>query len=426
MNKYLLLLLLFSIGYSQASGLTLFGIGEDIRDTDPASLAMGNSKFFSGNSKNISTGSSSSLWRSALTRFTIQSGMNYLTVSSFPKQFQHNLTHFSLIFPVGDKKVIGLGIQPAFRTNRLEIKEYIKFLRADESVTGAPIAYKSQYILDGGISELFLQYSQKLTSLFSIGIEYSFLFGNQYLNDKMWTYDLKFSEDENIEEVFIQQNDNIYIYGINSDSTTIDRLHKFSGTVFTFESRYTRPHQELVCRTSVNGITKIITEIIQSINNESFTNNFDYTESMFISDIELGYHYQYIGNAGLIIEVHKKNKLNIPEAVALFNIMPPKEHSIHLGTYYQVANPKIGFWNNLNIRGGAYLKELDFTGGKLLDYGGTLGLGIEYLGNTQSIDLALRAGKKESRILDGKYEKYISFHIGITAGEKWFMKRRRK
>ena len=116
MNKYFLLLLFCSIGYSQASGLTLFGIGEDIRDSDPASIAMGNSKFFSGNSKNISTGSPSSLWRSALTRFSIQSGMNYLTVSSFPKQFQHNLTHFSLIFPVGDKKVVGFGLQQAFRT----------------------------------------------------------------------------------------------------------------------------------------------------------------------------------------------------------------------------------------------------------------------------------------------------------------------
>ena len=206
MNKYFILLFFCSLGYSQASGLTLFGIGEDIRDTDPASLAMGNSKFFSGNSKNISTGSSSSLWRSALTRFTIQSGMNYLTVSSLPKQFQHYLTHFSLIFPVGDKKVIGFGLKPAFRTNRLEIKEDFQYISAYESMTGAPIAYKSRYILNGGISELFLQYSQKLTSLFSIGIEYSFLFGNQYLNDKMWTYDLKFSEDENLEEVFIQQN----------------------------------------------------------------------------------------------------------------------------------------------------------------------------------------------------------------------------
>jgi hypothetical protein len=35
-------------------------------------------------------------------------------------------------------------------------------------------------------------------------------------------------------------------------------------------------------------------------------------------------------------------------------------------------------------------------------------------------------GKKESRLLFGEYEEYISFHIGITTGEKWFMKRRRK
>ena len=46
--------------------------------------------------------------------------------------------------------------------------------------------------------------------------------------------------------------------------------------------------------------------------------------------------------------------------------------------------------------------------------------------NTQSINLALRVGKKESRVINGGYEEYISFHIGITTGEKWFMKRRRK
>ena len=69
---------------------------------------------------------------------------------------------------------------------------------------------------------------------------------------------------------------------------------------------------------------------------------------------------------------------------------------------------------------------MDFTVGNIWDYGATLGIGIEYLGNTQSIDFALRAGKKESRILDGEYEEYISFHVGITTGEKWFKKRRRK
>ena len=78
------------------------------------------------------------------------------------------------------------------------------------------------------------------------------------------------------------------------------------------------------------------------------------------------------------------------------------------------------------MRGGVYLKELDFSGNKVLDYGATLGLGIEYLGDTHSIDLAIQAGKKESMLLENGYDHYISFHIGITTGEKWFMKRRRK
>jgi len=129
------------------------------------------------------------------------------------------------------------------------------------------------------------------------------------------------------------------------------------------------------------------------------------------------------------MELHKSYPFNIPENSALFNIMPPEENSIHFGTYYQIRNPKIGFWNNLNVRGGAYYKELNYIGEILLDHGVTLGIGIEYLRNTQSIDFAFRTGKIESRVIDqvgSRYEKYISFHIGITTGEKWFMKRRRK
>ena len=92
MKNIILVTVLFSMGLSQATSLAIYGIGEEIRDTDPASLALGNSKFFSGNSKNISSGSPSSMWKSALTRFTIHTGMNYLNTSSFHQQFQHNIS----------------------------------------------------------------------------------------------------------------------------------------------------------------------------------------------------------------------------------------------------------------------------------------------------------------------------------------------
>ena len=126
------------------------------------------------------------------------------------------------------------------------------------------------------------------------------------------------------------------------------------------------------------------------------------------------------------MELHKEYPFNIPANVALFNIMPPEQNSIHFGSYYQIRNSKIGYWNNLNIRGGAYAKNLEFTDGVFKDVGGTIGIGLEYLGNTQSIDFAFLFGEKDSRLIIGEYEEYISFHIGIITGEKWFMKRRRK
>ena len=72
------------------------------------------------------------------------------------------------------------------------------------------------------------------------------------------------------------------------------------------------------------------------------------------------------------------------------------------------------------------MKQLDFTGEKYIDYGFTFGLGLEYLSNTQTFDIALRIGNRESFILHDHYERYISLHFGIITGEKWFMKRRRK
>ena len=429
MNRYVLLIFFFSIGYSQAKGLALYGLGEEIRDTDPSSLALGNSSFFTGNSITISTGSPSTLWRSALTRFTIHSGMNYLTNPQFPKQFHHNLTNFSLTFPIGTKKVFGFGLTPAFRTNRLEIEEDFQYIGVDESNTDIPTAYKSRYFVDGGVSELFLQYSQKWTPHFSFGIEYSFLFGNQFIDDELYTYDVfidtVFSSGLLIDAI-PEDEDTLYVQAINENMTRVKRSHQFSGIIFTLESRYTLPYQEWVLRASINGGTKVLTEITQTLNNALFTNNFYYTESMSISAIELGYHYQLAEHFGLIMEVHKNYALNIPEEVALFNIMPPDEHSLHLGMYYQLKNPKFGYWNSVNLRGGGYLKQLDFAGDKYSDYGFTFGLGIEYLANTQALDFALRAGKRNSFIIIGEDEHYLSFHIGITTGEKWFMKRRRK
>ncbi len=430
MKIYFFLILITGIGYSQATGLSIYGVGEKIDNTDPASLAMGNSSFFSGNSKHISNGSPSSLWRSALTRFTIHSGLNYLSTTQFPDQLQQNLTSFSILFPVGNKKVFGLGLKPTYRTNKLTVTdEDFQFIGADESITGAPIAYKNSYTIDGGISEMFLEYSRKLTPHFSGGIKYSLLFGNQILKDELYTYDVVIDTSSSfgllINEI-VDNGDTLYVKAENGVMTEVNKFRKFSGSSISAEGRYSSEKHELVLNVLIKGKTKVETTNQITVGNSTSTNTFENSATNLSSDIGLGYRYKISNNSGITVEIHNKSPFNIPENAAIFDIMPPGEKSIHFGSYYQFRNSKIGYWNNLNIRGGAYVKNLDFTDGIFRDVGATVGLGIEYLGNTQSVDLALRLGKKESRLLIGEYEEYISFHIGITTGEKWFMRRRRK
>ena len=430
MKIYFFLILITGIGYSQATGLSIYGVGEKIDNTDPASLAMGNSSFFSGNSKHISNGSPSSLWRSALTRFTIHSGLNYLSTGQFPDQHQQNLTSFSILFPVGSKKVIGLGLKPTYRTNKLKVAdEKFQFIGADESITGDIIAYKNVYTIDGGISEMFLGYSQKLSPQFSVGIKYSLLFGNQFLNDELYTYDVVLDTSSAgglLISEFMDNGDTFYAKAENGLMTEVNKYRKFSGASISAEGRYLNERHEFVLNVLIKGKTKVETTNQIIVGNSTSTNTFENSATKLSSDIGLGYRYKISNNSGITVELHNNSPFNIPENAAIFDIMPPGEKSIHFGSYYQFRNSKIGYWNNLNIRGGAYMKNLEFSDGIFRDVGATFGIGFEYLGNTQSVDLALRLGKKESRLLIGEYEEYISFHIGITTGEKWFMKRRRK
>ena len=430
MKIFSFLILITGIGFSQATGLSAYGVGEKIHNSDPASLALGNSSFFSGNSKHISIDSPSSLWRSTLTRFSVHSGFNYLSTAQYPDQYQQNLTSFSILFPVGIKKVFGFGLQPTYRSNKLNITdEDFKFIGADESITGAPIAYKNTYAIDGGISELFLLYSQKLTHSISGGIKYSLLFGNQILNDELYTYDIQFDTSSSgglLINEFVDNEDTLYAKADNPVMTEINKHRIFSGSSISAEGRYADEKHELVVSLMLNGKINVETTNQLTMVNLPTSNTFKNSSTKVSSDIGLGYRYKILNNSGMTVEIHNKSPFNIPENAAIFNIMPPGEKSIHFGSYYQIRNSKISYWNNLNIRGGAYAKDLEFTDGVFKDVGGTIGFGLEYLGNTQSIDFAFRFGKKDSRLITGEYEEYISFHIGMTTGEKWFMKRRRK
>ena len=378
--------------------------------------------------------SPSSIWRSALTQFTVHSGVNFTNGKWLPEQFQHSLTRFSLIFPVGNKKVFGMGIRPIYRINNAHITEQdYSFIGTNESVTGLPIAYRSNYTVGGGLSEIFFTYSFKLNNRLSFGIENNFIFGNYFFRDELITYEAHFDSvyTTNIQlGQFFDDKDSIFVSGTSAQLIIVDKDYLIRGNSFTLEGRYTTPFHELVVNTSITGNFRYGYQITQDVYGDASSTikmplqSFGHLD---ISHFGLGYHYKAGNFLGITTELHRQNALqSFPIDAAIFGIGIPDENSIHLGSYYQIINSKIGFWNNLNLRMGLYYKTLSFTQKIFTDYGGTFGIGIEYLNNTQSLDLALRAGNKESIIQRGKIENYITIHVGISTGEKWFMKRRRK
>jgi len=431
MKKFLILLLYSACIYCQSSGLSLYGVGGRIDVVDPISIGLGNSNYFSGNSKNINNDSPSSVWRSALTRLSIHSGVDYSNISDLSNQYRHGLTSFSIYFPVGNKKVFGFGLQPIFRINDMRIvDETYSFIGSDNSLTKNPIAYKNNYSINGGISQLFLVYSSKLNSNFSYGIKYSLLFGNQVISDQLYTYDVvvdtSISTSLLIDEI-VNDTTSLFFLANNSSLTEIDRYKKFNGSSISFEGRYGYHNHEFVFSTLVHNKNKIKITTEQNINNFISSTISQITSGNFTSNFGFGYKNKMSNNRGIVFESHHKSPFNIPQSVSIFNVLPPKESSYHLGFFYRHLNPKIGFWNSFIYRLGYYYKSKLFSdNNSFSDFGFTLGFGIEYINSSQSIDIAFRFGNKESLSFIDRDEKYISLHIGLTTGEKWFMKRRRK
>lgn len=450
MKIIILLVLLLTSIYSQSAGLSMYAIGDDIKNSDPSSISLGGAHFFSGNLKNISLDSPSSLWRSSLTRFSINTGINRMHNYNIPYQYNHNLTSFSLHFPVGLRKVFGFGLKPLFRTNKIDLNaksyQFISInkhnssssIDFDEPVYTNQMAYLNNYSIDGGISQIFLNYSQKLSQHFSIGMEYSFLFGSQFLENILWTYDVIYSDQSSGIVIDMVSDSTLYALAINQKVNRLNRMRKFSGSLLSLELRWFKNKHEFAVSMSASGkmmvdtkdeiiLENSIAEIAQTFSQfTSTTNSFTYKSNSSIYEFGLGYKYDLMDHSGLTIELHKKLPFNIPKEVVLFDIQPPGQNSLHLGYYYQFINNQIGFWNSLNMKYGVYVKELDFSGDYFLDYGITLGIGFEYLANTQSLDVAFRIGERDSRFFEGDSDKYISFNIGLINGEKWFLKRRRK
>ena len=426
--KVFIVLLLLNFCNAQASGISIFGLGDRLNNIDAASQGLGKSNFFTGNLNGISFSSPSSIWKTNLTCFNVNSGMNFLNIPGNSQLIHQSLSLFSVTFPIKKETSVGFGVRPLYRTNKFKFSEDIKFLGEDESNTGSPIAYKKLFQIDGGLSKLFFQFSHRINKQFSIGIEYAFLFGNFVLKESRYIYEVELESEDHYSLSEYNYGDSIYYLNIlDGELTNILKNKRIKSSEIIIEGSLRKQLWQLLVRGIINGKAEFFFNSSETTDGRQSIYDIVKMESSRFSSIGIGYNYFSNNNYGLILETHISKPFNISKEVLLFNIMPPSENSLHLGFYRNILNKNYGYWSNLSLRFGSYIKKINFVeySNNFFDYGLTFGIGLELLSNSQYFDISLCAGKRGNPLLEGE-EKYIGIHLGLTTGEKWFLKRRRK
>lgn len=408
--KHIFLYISFTFLFSQTSTTSLNGFGEYINTFDASSIAIGDSKFFNGYSDRVNFSSPSSIWKSPFSNLIMSVDVHNYSLDS-DNLVSNNFKMLSFSFPVGTNKAVSLGMNPLLRSN-LTISEldYV-FIPSQNSPTGQPLAYNTDYSFKGGISEFFLLYSSKLTNKISFGFKWSKLFGSSEYKYFLNLYDVSFDNDENI------------TYDFNNIESFINN-HKYSSDKYNLEFRYNLEKYEFVlsysyCKPLNISFTPYF-DTLGSLNTE------DYYVDSKLYERDFGIKYELTANMGFVYENHYYNSFNSYDFLNILNTNISSIKSNHLGAYF-IDNKKPNSKINKSIfRMGIYQKKYNSIDYSILDKGITLGFGLNYFNTKNFLDLSFKFGNKNFTNNIYKDENYYQIVLSIVSGEKWFVNEREK
>ena len=408
--KYIYSFILFSFLFSQTSTLSLTGFGEYINTHDASSVGIGDSKYFNGYSDRINFSSCSSYWKSSFSNLIMSIDVHNYSLES-DNLVSNNFKMLSFSFPVGNNKAVSLGMNPLLRSNITVSELDYVFIPAQNSPTGNPLAYNTDYSFKGGVSEFFVLYSSKLTEKVSFGFKWSKLFGSSEYKYLLNLYNVSFDSSENIS------------YDFNNIESFINN-QTYSSDKYNIEFRCDFKKYEFILGYSQSNPLNInFTPYFDTLGNLN-TENYYINDNLYERDF--GLKYKLNENFGFIYENHFYNSFNSYEFLNILNNSVNNIKSNHLGIYsidYKKPNSKI---NRSILRLGVYQKVYDLNSYEIQDSGLTLGLGINYFNTKNFIDISFKFGNKNFTNNIYNDENYYQIILSIVSGEKWFVNEREK
>jgi hypothetical protein len=408
--KKIILIILISIGFSQSSW-SFVGFGETSFTTDPASISLGNSHYFSGSSDNVSLSSPSSYWQSSLTKLSMVTSFNWTSFSDNPEQFNQNIQLISFIFPAWENTAFSFGLTPQTRV-KFSISEELD-LHNSTYLDGITYVNTSSYQTNGGISDFFISYSAKMTEQFSFGLRWDTQFGLISQKDSVDIYQLVIDND-NEEEVVQAEYDHT--------NRILTNKH-FSGNSFDFEGRFNINKNDFVFSAKIKMPLKV--RLNQNINGIDQDEQTHLSESV-ISDYGFGYSFENKKQSGIVFELHRYKQQTGLSDLNLFKTSIDNCSAMNLGLYRRYNNLITDRWDSFIPRFGIFASVSEKDGIQYWDKGLTFGFGLEYFKHKNTINLSVEVGTRENWYDELSEEKYINLTLGLTTGDKWFKMRKRK
>ncbi len=212
--------IIFLFSLLSSSTLELYGTGERFHEVQGMNMALGDSYFFSDHISGYSSSSVGALWKTDLTRLNFSS--NFTANINGASNKDVNMSFFSFSFPIHKNKVIGIGLAPHTRSNIRLLEEGGSSIGQNASdFIDHPLSSRSEYRFYGGISNLYLSVSARVSKGNSFGLKVNNLFGNQIHVNKIIisTFDPSFDDTSDPSDYSLAE----------QDSTSKVVLNKFSG-----------------------------------------------------------------------------------------------------------------------------------------------------------------------------------------------------
>ena len=413
------IIILMSFAYS--SSLSFNGFGVENTRIDPAANGLGNSILFSGRPDGVVQSAMSTLHKSLLTKIHIANNFNQLSVLDVTNSM-HAISSIDFSFPFRKTHSISIGLSPKTRTDFNISQPQFEFISGGEE--SDPIAMKHSYNYSGGISNLYVGLSSGYIDNVDIGLKWNILFGNLFADITTNTYTFNYNGDNCISDADGSYANDACIGSNPSSSSILNNTYNFNGHSFTFDGRSEIDSHEIAVSISIDGPLTVVKSIVN--NSLSGEDDLESIDKFSIGNFSCGYKFEYQVGSGVIMELQKNLSTYNTFSNQLFQTNEPSSISIHGGVYRQFESSRMGFWNYLTLRGGFMLKQINYDAYSVQDNAVTIGFGLKFLNNTNEIDISLSSGIRRTEDEIYPDEKYINVNFGISSGDTWFKKIRRK